>query len=72
MIKSEQRRNLFLSDLDWTVMPSVGMAQFRLYRDGDEPTAFVSWGYLSDEVAGALAARLGGKMDGANLPTGGK
>jgi|GEM_PF-603578 len=50
MIKSEHHRNLFLSDLEWAVMPPVGMAQFRLYRDGDEPKAFVSWGYLSEEA----------------------
>lgn len=51
MSQSPAHKHLFLADMDWLVMPAILTKQFRLFKVGDRPYAFVSWASLSDEVA---------------------
>ena len=50
-------KHLFLTDLEWLVVPPLMLRQFRLWRQDDRPVAFASWAFLSEE---AEARVLGG------------
>ena len=50
-INSPQHRHLFISDLDWAILPPVMLKQFKLFKDQDNKTiAFTSWAKISEEV----------------------
>ena len=53
------RRFLFLSDLDWAVMPPIVLDQCRIFLKGKMPFAFVSWAFVNDEVHQRLLAGQG-------------
>lgn len=48
--RTQDRRFLFLADLDWAVMPPVVLDQCRLFMKGKMPFAFMTWAFVSDEV----------------------
>jgi cytolysin-activating lysine-acyltransferase len=48
--RTQDRRFLFLADLDWAVMPPVVLDQCRLFMRGKMPHAFVTWAHVDDEV----------------------
>ena len=50
MSQSAAHKHLFLADIDWLVMPPILTRQFRLFKVGNRPYAFVSWASLNDEV----------------------
>ncbi|MBF0269810.1 MAG: toxin-activating lysine-acyltransferase [Alphaproteobacteria bacterium] len=50
MSHSPGHKHLFISDMDWLVMPPVMHKQFRLFKDGDKPFAFVTWALLDEEA----------------------
>ncbi|MGE5546800.1 MAG: toxin-activating lysine-acyltransferase [Solirubrobacterales bacterium] len=50
MTMPQSHKFLFLADLEWLVMPPLGLRQFRLWRQGQQPVAFASWAFLSDEA----------------------
>ena len=47
-------RHVFLTDLEWMVLPPVLLNQYRLFRAENRTVAFAAWAYLSE----AAAARL--------------
>lgn len=47
-------RHLFLTDLEWMVLPPIMLTQYRLFKDGNRVVAFAAWAYLSE----AAEARL--------------
>ncbi|MGE5506576.1 MAG: toxin-activating lysine-acyltransferase [Actinomycetota bacterium] len=47
-------KHLFLTDLEWLVLPPLVLRQFRLWRQEDRPMAFASWALLSEEAEGRL------------------
>lgn len=50
-IHSPQHRHLFISDLEWAIIPPVMLKQFKLFKDEDNKTiAFTSWAKISEEV----------------------
>ncbi len=50
-IHSPQHRHLFISDLEWSIIPPVMLKQFKLFKDQDNKTiAFTSWAKISQEV----------------------
>lgn len=51
---SPQHRYMFLADLDWRIRPAIVLRQCRLFHKDNRAVAFVSWAYVSDEVAGRL------------------
>lgn len=49
--RSQSHKYLFMSDLEWLVMPSIAKQQYTLFRnDKNEPVAFVSWAKVSEDV----------------------
>ncbi|MBI4968965.1 MAG: toxin-activating lysine-acyltransferase [Rhodospirillales bacterium] len=48
MIHSANHRRLFVSDLEWMLLPPILAGQFRLVRQGPKPLAFVSWALFNE------------------------
>lgn len=49
--RSQSHKFLFMSDLEWLVMPAIAQKQFMLFRNPkNEPVAFVSWAKVSVDV----------------------
>ena len=50
-LNSMQHRHLFISDLEWSIVPPVMLKQFKLFKDKDNRTiGYVSWAKISKEV----------------------
>ncbi len=56
MMHSPLHKHMFVQDLEWLLMPPIGLKQFRLWRRDNLPVAFASWAFLNDEAATRLAA----------------
>src|SRR5438105_11463554 len=54
MMNMPQYRHVFLTDLEWMVLPPIKLNQYRLFRAGNHIVAFAAWAYLSE----AAEARL--------------
>ena len=62
--RSEAHKHVFLTELDWMVMPPIPLRQFRIWRQNNQPVAYASWAFLSDEASqrfidGVSAGRVG-------------
>ena len=51
---SRRHRHLFLSDLEWALMPPLALKQFRLFHKDGIPVALATWAFVSDEVEDRL------------------
>jgi len=60
MTQSRGHRNMFISDLEWMVMPPLLLRQFRLFPGKDQPLGMALWAQLSDEASQRL--EQGGKL----------
>lgn len=54
LTQTPTHKHLFITDLEWLVLPAVALNQFRLWRRGTVPVAFATWAYLSDEAEARL------------------
>ena len=54
MTQSPAHRNLFLSDLEWMVMPALLLRQFRVFPGKEQPIGLALWGKVSDEADARL------------------
>ena len=59
MNQSPLHKHLFISDLEWLVMPALMLGQFRIWHETDKqgnrvPVAFASWAYLDAEAEARL------------------
>lgn len=53
--QSPLHKNLFISDLEWMVMPAILLEQFRIFPGPDQtPAGLVLWGSISEETEGRL------------------
>lgn len=59
MTQSAPHKHLFVTDLEWLLMPPVAAGQFRLWRKDDKPLAFATWAFLSEEAEQRLIAGRG-------------
>lgn len=50
MMHLPTHKYLFLTDLEWMVLPPVSAGQFRLFRKDNMPIGYASWARLSEEV----------------------
>jgi cytolysin-activating lysine-acyltransferase len=58
MMQSPLHRHLFVSELEWRILPAISLGQLRLFRDKDrKPLAFVTWAFVTDEIVGRLQAQ---------------
>lgn len=56
MTQSPLHKHLFLTDLEWLLMPPIAAGQFRLWRKDNMPLAFASWALLTEEAEQRLIA----------------
>lgn len=49
-------RYLYVSDLDWLVVPPLLLGQTRMYHDENKPVAFVCWAMLDEETEARVKA----------------
>lgn len=59
LARAEDRRHLFVTDVETRFLPPVMLEQCRLVMRGTMPVAFVSWARVSD----AVSARLQGGVN---------
>lgn len=62
MTQSAPHKHLFITDLEWLLMPAIAAGQFRLWRKDNLPLAFASWAFLNEETEKRMIAgnqRLG-------------
>jgi cytolysin-activating lysine-acyltransferase len=50
MTRSPFHKHLFITDLEWLVIPPIMLRQMRLFRNEKMPLAYISWAYLSEEA----------------------
>ena len=56
MLQSEAHKHLFLTDLEWRVLPPVLLKQFRLFRKDGAPIGYAAWAYLDDGTDARIRA----------------
>lgn len=49
-------KNLFISDLEWMVMPAILLEQFRIFYGPNSPAAVALWANVSEETDARLRA----------------
>ena len=54
MSQSARHKGLFISDLEWLVMPAILLKQFRIFYKDETPVGLVLWARISDEVEARL------------------
>jgi cytolysin-activating lysine-acyltransferase len=54
MMNMPQYRHVFLTDLEWMVLPPIMLGQYRLFRAENRVVAFAAWAYLSEAVEARL------------------
>jgi cytolysin-activating lysine-acyltransferase len=54
MMNMPQYRHVFLTDLEWMVLPPILLNQHRLFRAGNHVVAFAAWAYLSETAEARL------------------
>ena len=50
MMKMPNYRHVFLSDLEWMLLPPILLNQYRLFNADGKTVAFAAWAYLSEAV----------------------
>lgn len=58
MSQSDEFRHLFLTDMEWRIMPPVALDQFRIWRQGNMPVAFATWAYVGPRQIERLDAGI--------------
>lgn len=49
--RSQSHKHLFITDMEWLVIPPVMLKQFAVFRtQKNEPMAFISWASINEEV----------------------
>jgi len=59
MLASPLHRHVFLTELDWLVVPAITAGQIRVFHHGNVPVAFATWAFLNEDVAERFKAGLG-------------
>ena len=50
MSQSSVHKHLFITDIEWLLLPPIAAGQFRLWRKDNMPLAFASWAFLNEET----------------------
>jgi len=50
MMSTPTHKHVFVSDLEWSVMPPVALGQFFLWRRQGVPVGYATWAYLNQEA----------------------
>lgn len=54
MMQSAAHKHLFLTDMEWLVMPTLQLNQFRLWQQNGMPVAYASWAFLDEAAEGRM------------------
>lgn len=59
LLQSPAHRHVFVSELEWRLLPPLTLGQARIFKKDKEPFAFVTWALASEAVEGRLRAMPG-------------
>jgi cytolysin-activating lysine-acyltransferase len=59
LLQSPAHRHVFVSELEWRLLPPLTLGQARIFKKEKEPFAFVTWALASEGVEGRLRAMPG-------------
>ena len=62
MTQSKEHRGLFLSDLEWAIMPPILSKQFKLYYHEGQPKGAVFWAMVDEETKERLDGTANPKL----------
>ena len=69
LLQSPAHRHVFVSELEWRVLPPLTLGQARIFKKDKEPFAFVTWALASEGLEGRLRA-MPGKLTPAEWKSG--
>jgi len=69
LLQSPAHRHVFVSELEWRLLPPLTLGQARIFKKDKEPFAFVTWALASEGVEGRLRA-MPGKLTPAEWKSG--
>jgi cytolysin-activating lysine-acyltransferase len=49
-------KHLFLTDVEWMIIPPMALNQYKLYMKEEAPLAYASWAYVDEETEKRLLA----------------
>jgi cytolysin-activating lysine-acyltransferase len=58
MMQSPAHKHLFLTDLEWLLLPPITLNQFRIWRNKGMPAAFASWAYLDERAEARIKQNI--------------
>ena len=50
MLRSQIHKHLFITDLEWLIIPPVMLKQMRIFRNQNTPIGYISWASLTQEA----------------------
>lgn len=59
MSQSALHKHLFVTDIEWLLLPPIAAGQFRLWRKDNMPLAFASWAFLNEETENRMVEGKG-------------
>ena len=58
MMQSAAHKHLFLTDMEWLVMPALQLNQFRIWQQNGMPIVYASWAYLDEAAEGRMKENI--------------
>jgi len=58
MMQSPAHKHLFLTDLEWLLLPPITLNQFRIWRNKGMPAAFASWAFLDERAEARIKQNI--------------
>lgn len=59
MLASPLHRHVFMAELEWLVVPAIGLGQIRVFHHETVPVAFATWALLNGDVSARFKQGLG-------------
>jgi len=59
MLASPLHRHVFLAELEWLVVPAIGLGQIRVFHHDTVPVAFATWALLNANVSARFKQGMG-------------
>jgi cytolysin-activating lysine-acyltransferase len=57
-MQSPAHKHLFLTDLEWLLLPPITLNQFRIWRNKGMPAAFASWAFLDERAEARIKQNI--------------
>lgn len=56
--QSPPHKHLFITDIDWYLLPAIRSGQFRVWIQGGQPVGFALWANVDDEIHASMEGGL--------------